>query len=73
MLRISSEDLMSFNVINGVIAEPPGGAHTNPDSAAASIKELLIKDITELTSHDPAVLVRYRNMKIRTIGQYSEG
>jgi acetyl-CoA carboxylase carboxyl transferase subunit alpha len=72
MLRISSGDLLSFNVINGIIAEPPGGAHTNPDAMAASIKEILIKDIRELKSHNPSVLVRYRNQKIRTIGHWNE-
>jgi acetyl-CoA carboxylase carboxyl transferase subunit alpha len=72
MLRISSEDLMTFNVINGIIKEPPGGAHTDPAATAASIREILIKDITELGGHNPSVLVRYRNQKIRNIGHWYE-
>ena len=72
MLRISSDDLLSFKVIDGVIAEPSGGAHTDPDAAAASIKEILIKDMSELGHYDPLVLVRNRNMKIRSIGHYDE-
>jgi len=73
MLRISSDDLLSFNVVNDVIPEPPGGAHTNPDATAASIKNILVQDIAELSGHNPAVLVRYRNQKIRTIGHWKEG
>ena len=72
MLRITSADLMNFNVINGVIKEPPGGAHANPDAAASSIKKILVKDITSLRCRNPAVLVRYRNQKIRKIGQWNE-
>ena len=72
MLRISSNDLMAFNVINGIIKEPPGGAHTNPDAAAAAIKEVLLKDIKELQQHNPEVLVRYRNRKIRNTGHWKE-
>jgi acetyl-CoA carboxylase carboxyl transferase subunit alpha len=73
MLRISSDDLMTFNLINGIINEPFGGAHTDPAASAASIKKILISDITELQSHNPSVLVRYRNQKIRTIGHWREG
>ena len=72
MLRISSDDLMAFNVINGIIKEPEGGAHKDPATCAASIKKILIDDIAELQKHNPAVLVRYRNQKIRTIGQWNE-
>jgi acetyl-CoA carboxylase carboxyl transferase subunit alpha len=73
MLRITSADLKTFNVINGIIAEPPEGAHANPDAVAASIKEILLKDIADLQSRNPAVLVRYRNQKIRKIGHWNEG
>ena len=72
MLRITSADLLAFNVINGVIAEPPGGAHMECDATAASIKEILLKDITDLSSRNPSVLVRYRNQKIRKIGHWNE-
>jgi acetyl-CoA carboxylase carboxyl transferase subunit alpha len=37
MLRITSSDLLQFKVINGIIGEPPGGAHADPDAAAQSI------------------------------------
>ena len=72
MLRITSADLLAFNVINGVISEPPGGAHTGPAAAAASIKEILQRDLTALQSRSPSVLVRYRNQKIRKIGRWNE-
>jgi acetyl-CoA carboxylase carboxyl transferase subunit alpha len=72
MLRISSADLMEFNVVNGIINEPAGGAHRDPAAVAAAIKEVLIKDTTELMTHNPSVLVRYRNQKIRNIGRWNE-
>jgi len=73
MLRITSTDLEAFNVINGVIAEPNGGAHTDPDATAQAIKKILLKDITDLQRRNPSVLVRYRNQKIRKIGHWNEG
>ncbi|MDR0601960.1 MAG: acetyl-CoA carboxylase carboxyltransferase subunit alpha [Treponema sp.] len=72
MLRITSSDLLQFKVINGIISEPPGGAHTDPDAAARSIKEILTRDISDLCSRNPSVLVRYRNQKIRKAGHWRE-
>jgi acetyl-CoA carboxylase carboxyl transferase subunit alpha len=73
MLRITSADLLEFKVINGVIPEPPGGAHTDPSAAARAVKELLIRDLEDLTSRPLPVLVRYRSQKIRKIGRWNEG
>ena len=72
MLRITSADLLDFKVINGIISEPRGGAHTDPGAMARTIKELLIKDLSDLTRRNPAVLVRYRNLKIRKAGHWNE-
>ena len=72
MLRITSADLLAFNVINEVIREAPGGAHTDPDASAAAIKEVLLRDLADLQSRNPSVLVRYRNQKIRKVGHWNE-
>jgi acetyl-CoA carboxylase carboxyl transferase subunit alpha len=72
MLRITSSDLLQFRVINGIIGEPPGGAHTDQDAAAQSIKKILLKDTADLCSRNPSVLVRYRNLKIRKAGHWRE-
>jgi len=73
MLRITSADLLEFNVINGVIKEAPGGAHTDTEASAAFIKETLIRDLADLQSRNPSVLVRYRNQKILKVGRWNEG
>ncbi|MCX7655928.1 MAG: acetyl-CoA carboxylase carboxyltransferase subunit alpha [Treponemataceae bacterium] len=73
MLRITSSDLLEFKIVNGVIPEPPGGAHTDVDATARAIKEVLVRDLSDLCQRNPAVLVRYRNQKIRKIGHWHEG
>jgi acetyl-CoA carboxylase carboxyl transferase subunit alpha len=73
MLRITSDDLLDFKVVNGVIPEPPGGAHTNPDAAAATIKEILLREMEDLCDRNLSTLVRYRNQKIRKVGHWNEG
>ncbi|GHT55116.1 acetyl-coenzyme A carboxylase carboxyl transferase subunit alpha [Spirochaetia bacterium] len=73
LMKITSADLLEFKVINGVIGEPAGGAQTDPDAAAAIIKNILIKEVDDLCTRNPAVLVRYRNLKIRKVGHWNEG
>jgi acetyl-CoA carboxylase carboxyl transferase subunit alpha len=72
MLKITSGDLLDFKVINGIISEPAGGAHQDTDAAAALIKKVLIKELDDLCARNPAVLVRYRNQKIRKAGHWNE-
>ncbi|MDR2393186.1 MAG: acetyl-CoA carboxylase carboxyltransferase subunit alpha [Treponema sp.] len=72
MLRITSADLLDFKVINGIIGEPRGGAQNDPGGIARSIKEILLRELTDLSRRNPAVLVRYRNQKIRKIGHWRE-
>ncbi|MDR2517422.1 MAG: acetyl-CoA carboxylase carboxyltransferase subunit alpha [Spirochaetaceae bacterium] len=72
MLRITSRDLLEFRVVNGIIPEPEGGAHTDVDGMARIIKELLMREIDDLSRRNPSVLVRYRNQKIRKVGHWNE-
>jgi acetyl-CoA carboxylase carboxyl transferase subunit alpha len=72
MLRITSNDLLDFKIVNGIIPEPEGGAHTDPDATAMAIKKVLVRDLEDLCNRPPAVLVRYRNQKIRKIGHWNE-
>lgn len=73
MLRITSNDLLELKIVNGIIQEPEGGAHTDPDATAQAIKKVLVRDLQDLCDRPPAVLVRYRNQKIRKIGHWNEG
>jgi acetyl-CoA carboxylase carboxyl transferase subunit alpha len=72
LMKITSSDLLKFKVINGVIPEPPGGAHRDPAAVAAGIKKILVKELDDLSARSPAVLVNYRNQKIRKVGHWRE-
>ncbi len=72
MMKITSEDLLDLKVCNGIIKEPVGGAHLDPDASAKLVKETIVRDLKDLMPRNPAVLVRYRNQKIRKFGHYTE-
>ena len=70
MLKITSQDVLDLKVINGVIPEVPGGAHLDPQAAALAIKKQIVADLDDLTKRNPAVLVKYRVKKIRSMGSF---
>ena len=72
MLKITSRDILDLKMINGIIKEQEGGAHTDPQKTAEAIRAQIVKDLDDLCKRDPAVLVKYRSKKIRAIGCFSE-
>lgn len=73
MLKITSKEVLSLKVVNGIIPEPLEGAHTNPQETANNIKEQILKDLKDLMKRTPEVLVNYRNKKIQSMGLFEDG
>jgi len=72
MLKITSKDVLSMKIVNGVIEEAKGGAHTDPEKTAKAIKAQIKQDLAKLMSKSPSVLVKYRTKKIREMGVFYE-
>ncbi len=72
MLKITSKDVLSMHVTNGVIPEPQGGAQTDTAATASAIKQRIKSDLAKLMKKNPEVLVKYRNKKIQEMGVFSE-
>jgi acetyl-CoA carboxylase carboxyl transferase subunit alpha len=69
-LRLTAEDLQSFGLIDGIVPEPPGGAHENPDLAAENLRQALRRSLAELGAVDPHQLVTHRYSKFRQMGNF---
>jgi acetyl-CoA carboxylase carboxyl transferase subunit alpha len=69
-LRMTAEDLEQFGLIDGIIAEPQGGAHEDPDAAAQNLRHVLVGAIRKLNSHSPDQLVQERYQKFRKMGNF---
>jgi acetyl-CoA carboxylase carboxyl transferase subunit alpha len=69
-LKITSEHLVKFGVVDEVIPEPLCGAHTDPDVVVTSLKKVLVNYIKELCALPPQKLLDERYKKFRTIGEY---
>ena len=68
IMKITAQDLLELNVIDGVIKEAKGGAHNDKEETAANIKEVLSKALKELEEMTPEELRENRYQKFRKIG-----
>jgi acetyl-CoA carboxylase carboxyl transferase subunit alpha len=71
-LKITAYDLTELGILDQMLPEPLGGAHSNPLQAAATLKEALVKNLAKLSqlSGEERRALRYK--KFRSIGQFSD-
>jgi acetyl-CoA carboxylase carboxyl transferase alpha subunit len=59
---------LELGVVDVVVPEPEGGAHIDPDGAAAMLREAIVAALEELDEVDPAERRRRRRAKYRVMG-----
>lgn len=69
-LRLTAEDLLGLGLIDGIIPEPPGGAHENADAAAELVRKKIHDSLEELSRLSGAELVEQRYKKFRRMGNF---
>src|SRR5205085_11602323 len=62
---------LELGVIDGIVSEPEGGAHTDPDLAAALLKETVVDALDDLVDVPGDELRRRRRAKFRPPGVYA--
>jgi acetyl-CoA carboxylase carboxyl transferase subunit alpha len=62
---------LELGVIDGIVPEPEGGAHTNHDEAARLLGESLQEALDDLEPVSPEDLKRRRRAKFRSLGVYA--
>jgi len=71
-LKLTAKDLFDMSIIDGIIREPLGGAHRNPQEVADNIKKVLKKDLAALKGMPKEKLIEARYQKVRAIGAFKE-
>eukprot|EP00271_Cylindrocystis_brebissonii_P018545 TRINITY_DN531_c0_g4_i1.p1 TRINITY_DN531_c0_g4~~TRINITY_DN531_c0_g4_i1.p1 ORF type:complete len:518 (-),score=81.83 TRINITY_DN531_c0_g4_i1:905-2458(-) len=71
-LRITGQELIKLNVVDEVISEPLGGAHTDPLQASLNIKACIMKHMRELLTMDLDEMQAQRAAKFRQMGGFLE-
>ena len=71
-LKISAWDLKSLGILDQLIPEPVGGAHSNPLEAAATLKSALLQHLDELSQMTDQQRRDSRYQKFRNMGMFLE-
>ena len=68
-LKLTSDSLLALGVVDGVIPEPPGGAHTDKSATAANVRYAVATALRELLEIPVDELVAKRYDKLMAIGR----
>jgi len=69
-LKITANDLLDLELIDEIIPEPEGGAHTDHDTTAKLLDEVLSRSLAEVSKLSPNELLEQRYQKFRRMGQF---
>ena len=69
-LKLTSRDLFRMGIADEIIQEPPGGAHSDWDAAAAKVKDALFRHLQELSKMSQEKLMEDRQAKFEAMGEW---
>jgi acetyl-CoA carboxylase carboxyl transferase subunit alpha len=72
-MKITAPDLKALGVVDDIIPEPPGGAHTDPAATCRRVGDVVDAALRELERMKPEDLIARRYQKFRALGVYEEG
>jgi acetyl-CoA carboxylase carboxyl transferase subunit alpha len=67
-MKITATDLKQFGLIDAIVPEPVGGAHTDPDAQFAALDRILEAQLRELSAQPVQALLDGRYEKFRKMG-----
>ena len=71
-LKLTSTDMLKNNLIDGIIKEPIGGAHSNPKEIYSTVKKTILDTLNELEKIDINTLLEKRLEKFCSMGVFEE-
>ena len=67
-MRLGAAHLRASGIATSVVAEPPGGAHTDPAEAARLLRRALVRELDDVCRLDVATLLDTRSRRLERIG-----
>jgi acetyl-CoA carboxylase carboxyl transferase subunit alpha len=68
-MKITAEDLIAMKIVDRIIPEPLGGAHSDPTAAVAKVGDVIAEELSALTALGPEALRRQRADRFYAIGR----
>ena len=69
-LKITAQDLLALKIIDGIIPEPPAGAHSNAALTMQNVKAAILENFAVLAGTSGAALTDKRYKKFAAMGRY---
>jgi acetyl-CoA carboxylase carboxyl transferase subunit alpha len=69
-LRITANDLKELGIVDEIVPEPEGGAHTSYEGTARLLDAVIDRQLAVLTNESTKDLVDARYEKFRKMGQF---
>lgn len=69
-MKFTANDLRDFGIVDEIIREPEGGAHSDHEEAARLVGDVIERQLAELTLERPKALLDGRYEKFRKMGQF---
>ena len=69
-LKLTAKDMLANGLIDGIVPEPLGGVHRNPEAMFATLKSEILSHYRELAKLDPQERVALRMDKFSNMGVY---
>lgn len=71
-LKFTATHLQKFGIVDGIVPEPVGGAHADPELAIRNAADALEKTLQEINGMDASALTTSRYDKFRSMGNFIE-
>lgn len=68
-MKITAQDLLQMKIVDRIIPEPPGGAHSAPEAAMAAVGDAIEQELKALEGLDAATLKARRSERFYAIGR----
>lgn len=72
-LKLTAEDMHKNGLIDGIVHEPVGGAHANPEEMAMLLKAHIKKSLAETKNNNIEQMITSRIEKYASMGEYTSG
>jgi len=71
-LKLTADHMMEFGLIDDIVKEPLGGAHSDPEAMAKTLKKHIKKELAEILDEKPETRIKKRIAKYGKMGQFKK-
>jgi acetyl-CoA carboxylase carboxyl transferase subunit alpha len=72
-MKITAQDLLKFGIVDRIVAEPVGGAHSDAKAMVQAVGDAMGEELQALSNLSPDELVRQRAERFYAIGRARSG